>query len=91
MLLDLNDVESIVCWWMVLPDRHDSYLDYKLRVSPEFSATILEARRRIADSDELQALLARSIRERQRQEAYQAERRSGMSSVELLRRDLATA
>ncbi len=91
MLLDLNDAESIVNWWMVLPDRHDSYLDYKLRVSPEFSPAILEARRRISGSEELQAMLARSVRERQRQEAVQAERRSAMSSVELLRRDLATA
>lgn len=91
MLLDLTDVESIVRWWMVLPERHDSYLDYKLTVSPEFAPTILEAKRRIARTDELQALLVRSVQERQQQEAFQAERRSRMSSVELLRRDMATA
>ncbi|NCT84088.1 MAG: hypothetical protein GXC94_13130 [Comamonadaceae bacterium] len=91
MLLDLNDVESIVRWWSVLPERHDSYLDYKLRVSPEFAPAILEARRRITGSTELQALLARSVKERQQQEAIQSERRSRMSAVELLRRDLAAA
>lgn len=91
MLLDLNDAESIVRWWKVLPERHDGVLEQTLRLSPQFAPAILAAQRRIARSEELQALLARSVQERQQQEALQTERRSRMSSVELLRRDMATA
>jgi len=91
MLLDLNDPESIVQWWMVLPERHDGVLEQTLRLSPQFAPAIREAQRRIARSADLQALLARSLQERLRQEAIQTERRSKMSSVELLRRDMAAA
>lgn len=91
MFLDLNDPESILQWWLVLPERHDGVLEQTLRLSPQFAPAIREAQRRIAGSAELQALLARSVQERQRQDAFQTERRSRMSSVELLRRDMATA
>lgn len=50
MHLNLNDPDSIVRWWTVLPDRHDDYLAYKVQISPEFAPNITEARRRIADS-----------------------------------------
>ena len=59
MHLDLNRVDSIVAWWRVWPERHDSYLDYKLHASPEFAHSIRAAQRRIASSPELQALKAR--------------------------------
>ncbi len=91
MLLDLNDPESILQWWQVLPERHDGVLEQTLRLSPQFAPAITEAQRRIAGSAELQTLLARSVQERERHEAIQSERRSRMSSVELLRRDMATA
>jgi hypothetical protein len=48
MLLNLNDPDSIVAWWTVLPDRHDDYLAYKVKASPEFARAINDARRRIA-------------------------------------------
>lgn len=91
MLLDLKDPESIVRWWKVFPARHDGALEQTLRLTPQFAPAILEAQRRIARSEELQALLDRSVQECRQQEALQTERRSRMSSVELLRRDLATA
>jgi hypothetical protein len=64
MMMNLNDPESILAWWQVLPDRHDSYLDYKLRASPEFAPAILEARRRIADDPNLRRLLDEAVRSR---------------------------
>ena len=91
MLLDLNDPESIIRWWKVLPERHDGVLQQTLKQNPDFAPAIVEAQRRIARSEELQVLLAQSVHEREQHEAVQAERRSRMSSVELLRRDLATA
>lgn len=56
MQLDLNSVDSIVAWWRVWPERHDSYLDYKLAASPEFAHCILGARRVIDARPELCAL-----------------------------------
>lgn len=56
MQLDLNSVDSIVAWWRVWPERHDSYLDYKLAASPEFAHSILGARRLIDARPELRAL-----------------------------------
>lgn len=64
MLLNLNDAESILAWWKVLPERHDAFLDYKLRVSPEFAPAILEAQRQIAEDSELSRLLRESIQRR---------------------------
>lgn len=56
MQLDLSNVDSIVAWWRVWPERHDSYLDYKLQASPEFAHSILSARRVIDGRPELRAL-----------------------------------
>lgn len=56
MQLDLNSVDSIVTWWQVWPERHDSYLDYKLLASPEFAHSILRARHVIEARPELRAL-----------------------------------
>ena len=56
MQLDLSNVDSIVAWWRVWPERHDSYLDYKLQASPEFAHSILSARRVIDARPELRAL-----------------------------------
>lgn len=56
MQLDLNSVDSIVAWWRVWPERHDSYLDYKLAASPEFAHSILGARRVIDARPELRTL-----------------------------------
>ena len=61
MLLDLNDPESIFAWWQVWPERHDSYLDYKMKASPEFASSIRQAQRLIAARPELRALRARIV------------------------------
>jgi len=89
--LNLNDPDSIVSWWRVFPVRHDAYLEMKLRMSPDFGPAIKEAQRRIAASEELQTMLAKSLTQRRQQEAHQAERTSRMSSVEMLRRELVAA
>lgn len=65
MFLDLNDPASIVDWWRVWPERHDGFLEQKLRLSPQFRPAIREARRRIAASPELQQLLADSVAQRE--------------------------
>lgn len=91
MQLDLNDPYSIVQWWRVCPERHASYLEVKLKLSPEFAPAVREARRQIAASQELQTLLAASVAERRRQEAYQAHRTASMCSVEMVRREVVTA
>lgn len=90
MLLNLNDPLSIVAWWRVYPERHSGFLEQKLRLSPEFGPVIREAQRRIAASPELQALLADSVAQRRLIESRQSERTARMSSVEMLRRELAT-
>lgn len=87
MFLDLKDADSIVQWWRVLPERHSSYLEYKLRVSPEFSQAIREAERRIAADPELSGLLANAVNRRREMEA----RESGLSSRELRYQELAQA
>ena len=86
MLLNLNDPESILAWWRVLPERHDSYLDYKLKASPEFAPAILEAQRRIAGSPELCALLANAAQRRRQREAAEQ-----LSAYELRYREFAAA
>lgn len=91
MQLDLNDPDSIIAWWKVFPDRHDGYLDYKAKASPEFAPTIREARRRIASSQELTGLLAQAAQRTQQFEAEQAERRGRLSALELRHHELATA
>lgn len=91
MLLNLNDVESILRWWQVLPERHDGVLEQMLLLRPQFAPAIKEAKRRITSSEELQAMLRKSQGLREQQESYQRERTSRMSSVEMLRRELTTA
>jgi hypothetical protein len=91
MLLNLNDVDSIVSWWSVFPARHDGQLEQTLLLSPQFGPAIREAQRRIAASDQLQMLLNRSLAQQEQHQAFQSERRAAMSSVEMLRRDLAVA
>ena len=90
MFLDLNDPGSIVDWWRVWPERHDGFLERKFKLCPQFRPAIREARRRIAASPELQRLLAESVAQREAHEARQAEWTSRMTSVEMLRRELAT-
>ena len=89
MQLDLNNADSILAWWQVWPERHDAYLDYKLQASPEFAPAIQAVRRRIAASPELQALRARSVQQRRRQEASDAEQIGEMSARELRYREFA--
>jgi hypothetical protein len=72
MQLDLNNVDSIVAWWRVWPGRHDSYLDYKAKASPEFAHSIGAARRLIAADPELQRLRRQSAQERRRQRVAEA-------------------
>lgn len=91
MHLNLNDPESIVAWWTVLPDRHDDYLAYKVKASPEFAAAINEARRRIAATPALRAELANAIERRRRHDAAMASRNESLSSLQLRHQELATA
>lgn len=86
MLVNLNDAESILTWWKVLPERHDVFLDYKLRASPEFAPAILEARRQIANNPELRRLLRDSIQ--RRNDTVQQEH---LSAHELRHREFAMA
>ena len=83
MLLDLNDPESIVQWWQVWPARHDGYLEYALKNSPQFAPAIREAQRRIATSPELCAELANAAQERRARLAAQAASDAGLSAHEL--------
>ena len=85
MLLDLNDPESIFAWWQVWPERHDSYLDYKMKVSPEFAASIRQAQRMIAARPELRALRARLVPVRwERPEAESADAEASRPSYKEL-------
>lgn len=72
MLLNLNDAASIVAWWQILPERHDSHLAYKLKASLEFAPAILEERRRVAGSPTLSRLLVESVERRRQQQAADA-------------------
>lgn len=90
MFLDLNDPASIVDWWRVWPERHGGFLEQKAKLSPQFRPAISEAQRRIAASPELRQLLVDSVAQREADDARQAELTSRMSSVEMLRRELAT-
>ncbi|WP_457422080.1 hypothetical protein [Roseateles sp. P5_E7] len=89
MLLNLNDPESIVAWWTVLPDRHDQFLAHKLRVSPEFAPAINEARRRIAARPEMADSLREAEQRRQQHEAAQAERAERLTSLQRRAQELA--
>lgn len=91
MFLDLTDADSIVRWWAVFPARHDAALAQMLASRPQFSSSIRAAQHRIASSDELQVELNRSLAREAQHRAYQEERTSRMSSVEMLRRELVAA
>ena len=56
MLLNLNDPQSILQWWLVWPERHHAFLEHKLKASPEFGAVIREALRLIAVRPEFRSL-----------------------------------
>lgn len=91
MLLNLNDPDSIVAWWTVLPERHDFYLTHKARTSPEFAPAINEARRRIASRPELTRMLDQSKACRLQLEATMASRNECLSALQLRHQELATA
>lgn len=91
MQLNLNDPDSIITWWKVLPDQHSVYLDHKLRVSKEFAPAIKKAQRRIAEEPELRGLLAASIQRRRQGEAHPAEKDGDFAAHELRWRELANA
>ena len=91
MLLNLNDPESILDWWKVFPDRHASFLDYKLKSSPEFAPAIREAQRRISNSSELSGLLAEAAQQRRQREDRQAEQDVNVPAHELRHREFAAA
>lgn len=57
MLLNLNDPDSIVNWWLTFPQRHDAYLDYVARHSPQFGPAIRQARQQLQADPKLRALL----------------------------------
>jgi len=56
MLLNLNDPQSILQWWLVWPERHHAFLEHKLKASPEFGFVIREALRLIAARPEFRSL-----------------------------------
>jgi hypothetical protein len=91
MFLNLNDPDSIVAWWTVLPDRHGAYLAHKLQVSPEFAPAINEARRRIAARPELTHMLHESNARRLQHEAAMASLNEGLSSLQRRHQELAMA
>lgn len=57
MLLNLNDPDSIVSWWLTFPERHDAYLDYVARHSPQFGPAIRQARQQLRADPKLRELL----------------------------------
>jgi len=89
--LNLNDVESIVSWWSVFPARHQLALEQILASRPQFSQAIRAAQLRIASSERMQEQLNRSLALQDQHLFQMAERRAAMSSVEILRRDMAMA
>jgi hypothetical protein len=91
MQLNLNDPESIVTWWKVLPDQHSAHLDDKIEVSPEFAPAIMETHRRIAEEPEPRGLLAQAIQRRRQGEADRAAHDGDVPAHELRRREFATA
>lgn len=91
MLLNLNDPDSIVAWWKVLPDQHDVYLAHKIKVSPQFAPGINEARRRIANDPQLLELRARAIQRRRQGDTIRAEFDIDLPAHELRRREFAAA
>lgn len=88
MFLDLKDADSIVAWWSIFPARHQVALEQMLASRPQFGQSIRAAQKHIAGSERLQALLNKSLAQRDQFLAEQAARRAAMSSVEMLRRDL---
>lgn len=57
MLLNLNDPDSIVGWWLTYPERHDAYLEYVARHSPQFGPAIRQARQQLRADPQSRALL----------------------------------
>jgi hypothetical protein len=55
--LNLNDPDSIVGWWLTFPLRHDAYLDYVARHSPQFGPAIHQARLRLRADPQSRVLL----------------------------------
>jgi len=89
MIVSLNDPESVLRWWKVFPERHDAFLEFKLKVSPQFAPAIREVQRRIAASPELSALLVRSVQGRRDQQAAAVQDHLDMSAYELRREGFA--
>ncbi|XHS79941.1 hypothetical protein ACFJGW_08160 [Burkholderiaceae bacterium UC74_6] len=56
MLLNLNDPQSILQWWLVWPERHHAFLEHKLKASPEFGFVIREALKLIQRRPEYRSL-----------------------------------
>ena len=89
MQLNLSDPDSIIAWWRVLPDRHDSYLAYKLKVGPEFAPAIREAQQRIASNPELAGRRAQADQSQQQHETRQTERTERLSAHALRHQEFA--
>jgi len=61
MVVNLNDPDSMLAWWKVWPARHDGFLEFHLKASPQFALAIREVQRRIAADPELSAMLAAGV------------------------------
>lgn len=57
MLLNLNDPDSIVGWWLTFPERHDAYLEHVARHSPQFGPAIRQARQQLRADPKCRVLL----------------------------------
>ena len=61
MLLNLNDPNSIVSWWKVLPERHGPQLRAFAHMRPQFAAAIKSAQRLIKADPALRPMYERSL------------------------------
>nr|WP_295083742.1 hypothetical protein [uncultured Roseateles sp.] len=61
MILNLNDPNSIVAWWKVLPERHGPQLRAFAHLRPQFAFAIRAAMRAIKSDPMLRPLYERSV------------------------------
>lgn len=61
MILNLNDPNSIVAWWKVLPERHGPQLRVFAHLRPQFAFAIRAAVRAIKSDPKLRPLYERSV------------------------------
>ncbi|MDI4635546.1 hypothetical protein J7U46_20955 [Pelomonas sp. V22] len=83
MLLNLNDPDSIVGWWLTFPERHDAYLEYVARHSPQFGPAIRQARQQLRADPHCRALLEQAAEMARRAPQVQSEPEDEDDAVDL--------